>query len=729
MRGMNRKQPQNRSTQAAQPPPALAERMRLGCFVGLLAIFVARSFTPGDSIASLGDGLPAVMLTLVLLCLYIGSLLLGQGQKIRFGPVDTAVVVLFAIEVLAAALGAQHGEPRAAINVLWELVAMAAIFLLARQLFRAGDMRAVFCVMIAAAMAQSTYGLYQYFVSMPADRAFYLEDPETSLRMANVDAPAGSAVRQLYEQRLMSTEPMGRFDLANSLAGFLATWLVVLVVGALVDTGKKARTWIGAALVAAPITVCLLLTKSRSAVLAVAASLVCGVVFVRWGSHWASRRVQLISLGTATGILLLVGVLWALGGVDAEVLSEAPKSLGYRLQYWQSSLAMVADMPWLGCGGGNFQDYYTLYKLPTASEEIADPHNFVFDVWANSGTLALVALALVMGSLVGITWTGTRRAPSSDVPDEVEPRTLRFLLTTTVAGFVLAFIFGLLGEVPLSPVTFIATTGVACAGVFLLRPWTAVQGNSVALPVVGFIAMLVNLSAAGGFHFAGVAGTLWLLVAMAVTVGEDPTQGLEPPRPALFAGLAVSLLLLLGCFYTAYQPVLQSRLLMQRTMQRGLSYEEQVQLLREAAEADQLNPKPWWALGTMTVRRMQSVAFKPEDLDQLTVYAKGFMARDPISSMACLQVGNWYWGIYETTQNEDALQRATEAYRQCVALYPNDAYRRAKLALALEAAQQPQDAAPHREAALELDQVTPHLDKKLPEALRAKLIKHGASQN
>ena len=53
---------------------------------------------------------------------------------------------------------------------------------------------------------------------------------------------------------------------------------------------------------------------------------------------------------------------------------------------------MIHDHPWLGCGPGNFGDYYTQYKLPIASEEIKDPHNFLFEVAANAGLPALLAL-------------------------------------------------------------------------------------------------------------------------------------------------------------------------------------------------------------------------------------------------------------------------------------------------------------------------------------------------
>ena len=84
------------------------------------------------------------------------------------------------------------------------------------------------------------------------------------------------------------------------------------------------------------------------------------------------------------------------GALDREVLSEAGKSLGYRLQYWQASWQMIREHPWLGCGPGQFQASYTRYKLPEASETVADPHNFLLEVWATAGTPAAVALVALL---------------------------------------------------------------------------------------------------------------------------------------------------------------------------------------------------------------------------------------------------------------------------------------------------------------------------------------------
>ena len=79
--------------------------------------------------------------------------------------------------------------------------------------------------------------------------------------------------------------------------------------------------------------------------------------------------------------------------------AKAAKSFGYRLQYWQATMRMIAEHPLAGCGPGNFQDAYTAYKLPEASEEVADPHNFLLEVWATAGTRGHAGAAGPVGQL------------------------------------------------------------------------------------------------------------------------------------------------------------------------------------------------------------------------------------------------------------------------------------------------------------------------------------------
>ncbi len=61
---------------------------------------------------------------------------------------------------------------------------------------------------------------------------------------------------------------------------------------------------------------------------------------------------------------------------------------------------MIADHPWFGCGPGNFKSYYTRYKVPEASETIADPHNFLLEIAATAGVPALTLFLLIFVALV-----------------------------------------------------------------------------------------------------------------------------------------------------------------------------------------------------------------------------------------------------------------------------------------------------------------------------------------
>src|SRR5262249_26552785 len=133
---------------------------------------------------------------------------------------------------------------------------------------------------------------------------------------------------------------------------------------------------------------CLILTKSRTAWTGL---LVAGAL---WGAaslvtnrRRITRRVWL-SLGLGTAGVLILFVIAALGkGFDAEVISEAPKSLSYRFQYWHGALRTVSASPIFGTGPGNFRHPYLRYKVAESSEEIADPHNWLLDLWASGGLL------------------------------------------------------------------------------------------------------------------------------------------------------------------------------------------------------------------------------------------------------------------------------------------------------------------------------------------------------
>ncbi len=582
----------------------IVRRLLLG---GVAMLYVATPLIAADgsgiggvglNLAS-GLGIALVMMWLVLLVAWAAWNLRRPCPTLRFGKADAALLVLLLLHTISAIVMAPYGNARAGLNVLWQWISFGVAFFLVRQLVSTRlQGRALAAGMIALAAGLSAYGMYQYAVEQPANRRYYRSASETEkrkmLRDLGLDDSPNSPDRVGLENRLASVEPLGTFALTNSLAGFLVPWL--LVAGAvcfLLPAEREARRRVLAAIAIAGLLVvgCLLLTKSRSGYVAALAGVVllAAAVARQRGPAWY-RRIDLrlpLAIGGSLVVLgvVLVTVAAATGGLDVKVLSEAPKSVLYRIQYWQSTLAMIADHPWVGCGPGNFQDYYTTYKLPQASETVADPHNFLLEVWATAGTPAALALVAAMVCVVWHVWrigvsesaavaTASQSAThggdsnSNAKPDSAPrresaggrrrrtPRKRRdarvvptqaprawylvawrdsslAILLGALAGGVLTYLCWTLDRRSLaeSAVRLAIMVPVVAAVALALLTWVQRGRMAAWVPLVGAGALLVHLLASGGIGFPGVAQSLWLLAALGICTAEAPSGPGESGEP------------------------------------------------------------------------------------------------------------------------------------------------------------------------------------------------------
>src|SRR5262249_37003119 len=159
--------------------------------------------------------------------LYLVSALKGSGLARRPTIEDVAMLLLVALAATSALVNTTEGSPRLAINMLWEWIALGVVYFLVRQLdTSAAETRALAATMLPLAVVMSSYGFYQVFIGMPADRAAYAKNPEHFLRELGQRSEPDSPERMQFENRLNSTEPLATFALTNSLAGFLAAWLI-----------------------------------------------------------------------------------------------------------------------------------------------------------------------------------------------------------------------------------------------------------------------------------------------------------------------------------------------------------------------------------------------------------------------------------------------------------------------------------------------------------------------
>jgi tetratricopeptide (TPR) repeat protein len=285
---------------------------------------------------------------------------------------------------------------------------------------------------------------------------------------------------------------------------------------------------------------------------------------------------------------------------------------------------------------------------------------------------------------------------------------------------------------------------LAAAVAALLYGWIADGRLPPVVPGVGVAVLLIDLLAAGGIGFPGVAGSLWLLLALGLNVAERGAEdrgAATLPWSAAAAGLVLTLALAVACHNTAYGPVLQSQTAM-RQAERDPAHAEK--LLLSAAELDPLASEPWEKLASEVFGRWMKDA-NPDSrvFGRFEQCARTALELAPNSAAAWKAIGDCYLAagshlreISEANHREayhreayqqqaiQAYREAEQAYRRAVALYPNSATNRAQLAEVLLVLQDQAGFRQQAAVALRLDEATPHGDKKLDDELRKRLLRN-----
>lgn len=752
------------------------------------ALLAARPLFPSEG-ADRGDGLPVVMLWLAAAVMWW---LFQAGRpriRYRFGLPDAAVVILTAAYGVSALVAVFQGTARPAVNMLWEAVGFALVFLFLRQFeWPTRRIRAVLAVMVAAAAGLSAYGLYQYGVEMPAVRAAYRSDPARYLELAGLGEYLNQPdALRLFESRFFSVEPLATFALTNSLAGFLLPWGIVLAAAAGYTTavawqsGKRALRRFrdsgvgdasaaitprhGAAILRAAVLsaavsalgLCLILTKSRAGYLAA----LVGAIGLAW-SHRAvlGRRIYYVFLAGAAAFALPVGLALAWGGLDPLVLYEAGKSLLFRGQYWQATWGMIRSQPWLGCGPGNFRFAYARFKLPDAAEDISDPHNFLLEVWASAGIFALAALLVLLAvfflrirrygkisRLMPSGELGTTKPAAALVAESGEGRRLTAAL---IAAWPLGFALSLLSSAPQTFSSLMVGLPAALITLWALGTWVRAPAQADGASFAGeaglcglaAAVLLIHWSASGGWSFAAVSQSFWLLAAVGLSWAEDarrPSSARiasdfrEAPGPVAYGMAAVFALLTVGCYATGYAPVLRCRALMERVPRSDFDPRPALAALEAAARADPLAVEPLLrrlaVLSAALAERGDGLppgltrdAFDREELRQdLDRTAARLRALSPNSDSAAFSVALAYLQAAEGTGDPEALRKAEAAVRRAMELQPGQVLYRARLADILRQQGKSAEAAREAEVALRQDDAITNPERKLPAEWRGKM--------
>jgi O-antigen ligase len=799
----------------------LGERLRQLALGLTAALMTARAFWPSepDLKEGAGSGLTWVLAIFAVAGLVLAASLTSGRFRFRFSRTD---VLLVGLTILVAQSAAHALDRRPAINLAWEWVGLGLTYLLLRNLPRTRNESSTLAgVLIATAVAVSAYGLYQVAVELPLLQAEYQRNPRLILQRLNIEP--GSRGEEMLKNRLMySNEPWSTFALANSLAGFIVGPLVMVLAvgftnlsdlplfrqgerpgepsrdaarteppppgpanGSLANRGAPGSLWTALAL-AAPVMlvllVCLLLTKSRSAYVALGVAM----IFLGWRARRQVGPRALWAAGLAglgiVAALVIAGL--ATRQLDREVLTQSMMSLRYRWEYWQGAWGVItggatgvmsvlsSPVFWSGVGPGNFGGPYLKFKLPESSEEILDPHNMVLEVWATAGFWAFLALvvALLWGAwnVLGPAWfvdsngePRTRRMrrrdgrlaaelgePSTrDNADDVDaapPSSASWLIALGgVGGWSIVVMLGRLN--PFEGDLFwrwMILGGSWLAAVLLGAPlWRRLPLSATAVGAA-FLAGAINLLASGGIGIPTVALGLWSTLALGLNLRDDRRCGvLREYRSRIPAfSLAAVWAAVLGSFFGLVVPFWRSEAAMAEAQsavnRRPPDFDGADLAYRKAVDEDRYNARPWRELAYVHFVAWQQQGAKAEDhptrWSWKTVPYLYQMAATPPRNPNSWSVHSERSRVIHQLLNAvgpklsplDLLRYRGEivkSTRAATRLHPTNTELHARLADASAEINMFQDAVDEATLALRLDGLTPHRDKKLPEAVRKHL--------
>ena len=311
----------------------------------------------------------AAMVVLLLGCVaMLLRLRIDRNFHLRRLPYDAPALLFVVIGLLSVAVA-----PDKAFSFynFYHLVPIYALtyLLVGQTLRKSRELQRVACAMAASAVIVILYGFHQFIFGIDIGAMKWVD---------------GEAFPEL-SKRVFST-----WENPNILAGYLDI-VACIAVGVTTALTRGWRTLAILLLVAA--LVCLGMTYARGA---------CLVIAIVLAGYGALRDLRVLAgiVVVGVGALLLDPVL---ADRLLSVFTRVDTSSEMRLAFWESTVAMVMDHPFLGIGWGMYFMVYPEYDfyLQGAPVQIVHAHNMYLNYAAEIGVPgALSFLWFFFGSLL-----------------------------------------------------------------------------------------------------------------------------------------------------------------------------------------------------------------------------------------------------------------------------------------------------------------------------------------
>jgi O-antigen ligase len=267
------------------------------------------------------------------------------------------------------------------------VAAMALLWALSQIVRSWMRLRTVAAIAFGLLLVFLVRGFYYKFIDMPE----LLEQQSKILQQSGFDPHSFNGIQ--FAQKI--TELMGFNSSPNSFAGLIVLFMTIgLGVAMQRIKDRDDLAWTVALALSAPLAIWLLIYAQTKATLVMPVFIV-AVFAILWKYHGAIARQSKRAFWIGLGLIVLV--ILAVVGHGLFHHSLPTSSLNFRWRYWVAASRMFLRHPIRGVGWENFGPHYIRDRLPAASEEVKDPHDFLVRFFVELG---------LVGGVLAIAWLG-----------------------------------------------------------------------------------------------------------------------------------------------------------------------------------------------------------------------------------------------------------------------------------------------------------------------------------
>jgi hypothetical protein len=400
-------------------------------------------------------------------------------------------------------------------------------------------------------------------------------------------------------------------------------------------------------------------------------------------------------------------------------------------------MALVANHWWLGVGPGNFQIFYPEYRLITASETPADPHNFLLETAATIGLPGLIGL-IAMG--IGIArrpvlaiLSGAVNQTSQNVTSESRerPRVLA-LVSLVIASLLVWTIPGLVGPYPpMAP--YVVGIPLALGVTWFLPIVLSERLAWLAASVAICVATAIHLTGSGGWLSPGVTH---VAIATLMVVGRELVPTTLLPQSSLSSDRAsiqrrwIPRFVILGLWGAALVSFLNWVWYPTQAIDRWEqiitmpqpSAATAIESAEEAAAADPYSPLPTAYLVEIRFTQLLEAADREKTTERAsasyTVAMKAYTAarqawlnRDQANWLTWQSLGQQAMLLRSLRSNSDLLPTAD--FLESARRNPNEISTQMQLALAAHLERNATLCIAALDRTEQIEAITPHMDRQL----------------